>query len=183
MPRSASPFRALRCSRELLGLLLVTNLGCEVASVDVVRHGVATIPKDGAFEIMRFEDFELELGEIEDTQGIERRDVSDATLDRLVIEVLSPEPADLSFVDQIQVYAETPQLGRVRVAYVGEVPPDTRVVELDTDDVDLRNYVAADTVTFVAVIDGAMPATDVKVRATAELNVGVTLRGACSQSR
>lgn len=169
-------------SRELLGLLLVTSLGCEVTTVDVVRHGTATIPKDGAFELMRFRDFEVELGEIEDTMDIERKDLSDATLDRLTLEVLSPDDADLSFIDEIEVYAESDQLGRVRVAYLGEVADGATEVELETDDVDLRNYVAAPEVTLVAVIDGAMPEQNVKVRARAELNVGVTLRGACSHT-
>lgn len=170
-------------SRELVGVLLVTSLGCEVANVDVVRHGTATIPKDGAFEVMRFDNFELALGEIQDEMGIERKDVSDATLDRLTLEVLSPDDQDLSFIDAIEVFAEADGLGRVRVAFLDDVADGAHEVELETDDVDLRNYVAAPEVTFVAVIDGSMPDRDVKVRATAQLNVGVTLRGACSHSR
>jgi hypothetical protein len=169
-------------SRELLGLMLVASLGCEVANVDVVRHGTATIPKDGAFEVMRFDGFELTLGEIHDEMGIERKDVSDATLEQLTLEVLSPDGADLSFIDRIEVFAESDELGRVRVAYLDDVVDGARLVELETDDVDLRSYVAAPEVSLVAVIDGAMPEVDVQVRATALLNVGVTLRGACSHA-
>lgn len=168
--------------RETVALALVAMLGCEVGDFDVVRRKTVTIPADDSgedIEIMELDDLEIVLAEIEDTQDIGREDLSAAVLDRLTLEVLEPVGADLAFAERIEVFAEAPGLDRVRVASQTEFPRGDELVELELDDVDLRKYVAAASTTFVAQVGGVAPPIDVRVKATATLHIGVTLRGAC----
>jgi hypothetical protein len=169
--------------REVIGVAMLACSGCEVASIDVEREGYAVIPHDGTLELMGLDGFEAVLGQVEDTEDVRREDVSDATLDQLVIEVLDPGQPDLSFITRIEVFAEAPDHERVRVAHGENFPVGVRVVQLEIDDVELRDYVAAQHVSLVASIDGKRPPRDVHVHAVAHLSVGVTLRGACHHAK
>jgi hypothetical protein len=167
--------------RELVCTALLPLVGCEIADLEIEREGTATIARarpPGDVTMMRLDGLQLELAEIQDTEGIAPEDISDATLDELTLEIVDAKDGDLAFLDRVEIYAEAPDLARVRVAHragFGKI----RSAEFDIDDVDLRDYVAAPTVTLVAVIDGTAPRTDVEVRAHARLDVGVTVRGAC----
>ena len=169
--------------REFLAVALMATLGCEVADFDVERNGTATIPRGITGEdlqLMRLDDMEIVLTEIEDTHGIAREDLSDAEITSFTLTVLEPDGTDLSFATSIEVFAEAEGLERVRIAHQTEFPSGEDVIDLETDDVDLRDYVAAPSVTLVARIDGVTPPADVQVEAAAELHLGATLRGACN---
>lgn len=170
-------------ARNVLAAALMTAVGCEIADFDVERSGVATIPSrpdTAAITVMELDGFEVVLAEIEDTEDIGPEDISGAELRRFTIEVLDPEGDDLAFVEGIEIYAESPELERVRIAHLDDaVPRGTQRIELEVDGADLHDYIVAPTVTLSAVVDGDAPETDVRVRATALLNIGATLRGAC----
>ena len=68
----------------------------------------------------------------------------------------------------------------VRIAYQDEFPVGEPIVAFETDDVNLRDYVASRSVTIRAEISGDAPEELVEVEATANILVGVTLRGACN---
>jgi hypothetical protein len=187
MPADSSSTRSATTRlRSIVGAALLATLGCEVADFDVERHGTAVIPHEGpseAFELMELDGLEIVLAEIEDTEDIGREDISHADLRQLTLEVLDPAGSDLAFVDRIEIFAESDDLQRVRVAHRDHLPRNASSVDLEIDDVDLRDYIAAPTVTLVAVVDGSSPPTDVRVKATARLNIGATLRGACDHGR
>jgi hypothetical protein len=169
--------------REILAVALMATLGCEVADFEVERSGSATIPRAHGGEdlqMMRLDDMELVLTEIEDTHGIRREDLSQAEIVSFSLTVLEPADMDLSFATSIEVFAEAEGLDRIRIAHQEVFPPGELVIDLETDDVDLRDYVAAPSVTLVARIDGLAPRADVRVQADAELLLGATLRGACN---
>ncbi|MBC8073751.1 MAG: hypothetical protein IAG13_35855 [Deltaproteobacteria bacterium] len=169
-------------ARNLIAAALMTAVGCEIADFDVERSGTATIPSRPdaeAITVMELDGFEIVLAEIEDTENIGPEDISGAELRRFTIEVLDPADAELSFVDGIEIYAEAPDLERVRIAHLDEVPRGAQRIELEVDGVDLHDYIIAPVVTLSAVVDGDAPETDVRVRAVAVLNIGATLRGAC----
>jgi hypothetical protein len=180
---ATTPSLGLRARlREILALALLATLGCEIADFEVERQEIATIPRERAeepFEMMELDGLEIVLGEVQDDHEVGREDISRAELVRITLTVIEPAAADLSFVDRIEVFAEAPDLPRVRVAHLDQTPRQSNDVELEIDDVDLRDYVASDRVTLVARIDGQAPAMDVRVRATVVLDIGVTVRGAC----
>lgn len=176
---SIAPHAALR-GRELVAVALLLSFACEAADFQMRRRGTATIPNDGGeVEMMRLDDLELEIAELQSDRDIHRDDITDASLTKVRLEVLSPAGADLAFADSIELFAEAPGLERVRVAHRDAFPPGTRDVDLELDDIDLADYVAASEVTLIAVVDGEAPGQDVEVRAWADIDVGVTVRGAC----
>jgi hypothetical protein len=173
----------MACTREILAVALMATLGCEVADFEVQRSGSATIPRGHVgedLEVMRLDDMEIVLAELEDTHDIAREDLSEAEITRFTLTVIDPAGTDLSFASNIEVFAEAEGLERIRIAHLDEFPPGEQVVDLETDDVDLRSYVAAPNVTLVARIDGVSPPADVRVQADADLHLGATMRGACN---
>jgi hypothetical protein len=120
------------------------------------------------------------LAEIEDEHGVAREDVAEAEITRFTIEVLDPPGMDLAFAESIEVYAVAPGLETVRIGHLDEFPSGARIVDLETDDIELRDYVAADNVKLVARIDGQAPTADVRIQARADLHIGVTVKGACN---
>lgn len=171
----------MRSLRETLAVALLATSGCEVADFDVVREGTATIPRGTIgddFHMMEIDD-ELVLAEIQDEHDVGREDVADAEITRFTLEVFDPAGIDFAFAHRIEVFAEAPGLESVRIAHQDRFPAGARIIELETDDVDLRDYVAAPTVTLVARVDGVAPPADVRLKGRADLHLGVTLRGAC----
>lgn len=168
--------------RDALGVALLWALGCELADFEVERSGYAVISADDdtdEVEVMRLDGLEIVLAEIEDTEDIGTEDISRAEIRKLTIEVVHPLGSDLAFVDRIEIFADSPDLGRVRVAYADELPRGEARVDLEIDGVDLQKYIAAPTATLIAVIDGTAPEREIRVLATAKLEVGATVRGAC----
>ena len=173
----------LRRLREGIGVLAILVAGCEVTDVNIEQVGTAFIPRDhtvGPVEMPEMEDLDLVLAVI-DNPGVGGEDITDATITSLRVEVLSPETADLAFAESVEVFAEAPGMGRVRIAHQDEFPAGEQIVEFETDDVDLRDYVASRSVTIRAEISGDAPEELVEVEAVANLNVGVTMRGVCNQ--
>jgi hypothetical protein len=180
MTRSAGVFARVR---ESVALAVLATSGCEITDVEIERSGTATIPEaptNGPFAMARIDDLELELGEIEDEHDIGTEDISSAEVMRFTVEAIDPGTADLSFIDRIEVFAQSDDLEEVRVAHLDENPGEVAFVALAIDDVELREYVAADLVTLVARFDGESPRTDVVLRATVVMDIGVTVRGACN---
>ncbi len=166
-----------------MGLLLLAALACEAADVQLRRSGTATIPRDDPGDdivMMRLDDLELELAHLDPQRDIDPDEIANARLTKVRLEVLKPSGADLSFADSIELFAEAPGLERVRVAHRDGFPPGTRTINFDLDEVDLAAYVAASEVTLVALVNGEAPADDVDVSAAADIDIGVTVRGACN---
>jgi hypothetical protein len=175
----------LRRLREGIGLLAILAGGCEVTEVDIEQTGTAFIPRDhtvGPVEMPEMENLDLVLAIIENP-GVGGEDITEAVITSLRVEVLEPEAGDLAFAERVEVFAEAPGLERVRVAWQDEFPAGEPIVEFETDDVNLRDYVASRSVTIRAEISGDAPDELVEVEAVANLNVGVTLKGACNHMK
>jgi hypothetical protein len=175
----------LRRLREVVGVLAILLSGCEVTEVDIEQTGTAFIPRDhtvGAVEMPEMENLDLVLAVIENP-GVGGEDITQAEITSLRVEVLEPEGGDLAFADRVEVFAEAPGMERVRIAHQDRFPVGAQIVEFETDDVNLRDYVASRSVTIRAEIVGEAPEELVEVEAVANLNVGVTLRGACNQMK
>jgi hypothetical protein len=182
-PVLAACAAALRRTRSIVGVALLATVGCEIADFEIERDGTATIRRGdagGDVDMLRLDD-EYVLADIEDEYDVGPDDLADAEITRFSLETLGPDRTSLDFVDRIEVFAVAPDLEPLRIAHVDDVPPGATSVEFAIDDVDLLDYVAAPHVTFVARIDGVAPPVDVRVQASVELRIGVTLRGACNQ--
>lgn len=164
------------------GGVALCSIGCQVTEIEIERSGSAVIPSAGItdeFVMDNLSDMDFVLEEFSDL-GVEREDLSKAHLSGLEVAILSPGGVDFSFADRIEVFADAPDLGRVRIAYQDTFPVGAPSIAFDLDGADLREYLASESFSIVAVFDGGSPQQNIEVQGTATITVGVTVAGACN---
>lgn len=112
-------------------------------------------------------------------QGVEPGDIVESFLTELSLAATSPSGADLTFLDRVDVYVESPGEPRVLVATQDAFPPGQGKVTFDLEDVDLTPYIVSQSLTMSTDVTGRRPKDDTVVEAAFSLSVGVTGQGAC----
>ncbi|WP_430908122.1 hypothetical protein [Maribacter sp. 2-571] len=68
--------------------------------------------------------------------------IEEIKLKSLRLELASPEDADFSFLESVEIFISAEDLPELQVATIVEVPMDAgTVIELDTSDDDLKDYI------------------------------------------
>jgi hypothetical protein len=116
-------------------------------------------------------------------QGVEPGDIQEVFLSALELTALSPDGSDLSFIESLDVYVESPNLPEVLVASQNNFPAGQAFVTFDLEDVDLTEYVVSESLTLFTDVTGNQPAEDTKVQAYVALDIRVTARGVINQAR
>ncbi|MEP2689458.1 hypothetical protein [Maribacter dokdonensis] len=120
----------------------------ELTKFDMEYSQRATIPSSAGIDLP-FDVFTPEMEtnsestfEVNDT----RKDlIEEIKLTELELVVISPDTADFSFLNTIEVYISADDLEEIRIAYLEEVPEDAgNVITLDTSDADLKEYIKKD---------------------------------------
>ncbi|MEO9662264.1 MAG: hypothetical protein ABJL43_17740 [Maribacter dokdonensis] len=120
----------------------------ELTKFDMEYSQRATIPSSAGIDLP-FDVFTPEMEtnsestfEVNDT----RKDlIEEIKLTELELVVISPDTADFSFLNSIEVYISADDLEEIRIAYLEEVPEDAgNVITLDTSDADLKEYIKKD---------------------------------------
>ncbi|MFV1448780.1 hypothetical protein VBZ51_06520 [Maribacter sp. HS] len=120
----------------------------ELTKFDMEYSQSATIPSSAGIDLP-FDVFTPEMEtnsestfEVNDT----RKDlIEEIKLTELELVVISPDTADFSFLNSIEVYISADDLEEIRIAYLEEVPEDAgNVITLDTSDADLKEYIKKD---------------------------------------
>ncbi|WP_405412468.1 hypothetical protein [Maribacter sp. Asnod1-A12] len=120
----------------------------ELTKFDMEYSQRATIPSSAGIDLP-FDVFTPEMEtnsestfEVNDT----RKDlIEEIRLTELEMVILSPDGADFSFLNSIEVYISADDLEEIKIAYLEEVPEDAgSVITLDTSDADLKEYIKKD---------------------------------------
>jgi len=120
----------------------------ELTKFDMEYSQRATIPSSAGIDLP-FDVFTPEIEtnsestfEVNDT----RKDlIEEIKLTELELVIISPDGADFSFLNSIEVYISADGLEEIKIAYLEEVPDDAgSVVTLDTADTDLKEYIKSD---------------------------------------
>ncbi len=114
-------------------------------------------------------------------QGVEPGDVQEVFLEYFELKAISPSGADLSFLESMDIYVESPGLPQVLIASAGSFPEGQALVGFQVMDEDLTDYVVSQSMTLTTDITGHRPDDDTTVEARFDLAVGVTTQGACNQ--
>jgi hypothetical protein len=167
-------------------MLALLSLGCgELLTLRVSAQAQTQVAGAGALgavlgealALTGWEGLEVALDEDLANQGVERGDITEAHLERLV---LSSPDGSLDFLTSITVEVTCDSLPRTRVASTEDVPPGARSVELTLEDVDLAPCLVEDSLQFTTTVTGSAPQQDTTVTADVTLAVGVTAQGACN---
>jgi len=120
----------------------------ELTKFDMEYSQRATIPSSAGIDLP-FDVFTPEMEtnsestfEVNDT----RKDlIEEIKLTELEMVIISPDGADFSFLNSIEVYISADGLEEIKIAYLEEVPDDAgSVITLDTADTDLKEYIKSD---------------------------------------
>lgn len=120
----------------------------ELTKFDMEYSQRATIPSSAGIDLP-FDVFTPEIEtnsestfEVNDT----RKDlIEEIKLTELEMVIISPDDADFSFLNSIEVYISADGLEEIKIAYLEEVADDAgSVITLDTSDTDLKEYIKSD---------------------------------------
>jgi len=171
-------------------VLVWSACGGDLFTVGVEDEATTTIPAATPLEVLLgdvgFGDFaSMDLTSSQEirNQGVEPGDIEEVFLVAFELEALSPDGADLSFIDRMELYVEAPGLPRRRVASQDDFPAGEAVVAFELEGVDLTDYVVSEAMTLSTEVEGRRPDDDTEVEARYGIDVGVTAQGACNQVR
>ena len=132
----------------LLALITSCDKLDELTKFDMEYSQRATIPSSAGIDLP-FDVFTPEIEtnsestfEVNDT----RKDlIEEIKLTELEMVIISPDGADFSFLNSIEVYISADGLEEIKIAYLEEVADDAgSVITLDTSDTDLKEYIKSD---------------------------------------
>jgi hypothetical protein len=179
----------MRISVGIALLALVLWGGCSGLHVDVEQTGRTVIPAGSVVQELlggvgfgQFSDMDITHDEAIENQGIEPGDIDEARVTEFRLDAADPPGADLSFIDDMQIYVEAPDLPRVLVASQSDFPEGADSVSFDLEDVDLTEYVVSQSLTITTEVSGRSPDAETTIDAMVEMRVGVTQQG-CNHAR
>ena len=117
-----------------------------------------------------------------ENQGVEPGDIREVYLTDFVLTATDPPDADLSFLERVDIVVSSPGLPERVIATASDFPAGLASVDFELEDVDLTDYVVAESMTLTTDASGRRPGDDTTVRADFAIDVGVTGRGACNQA-
>tara|TARA_R110002111_G_scaffold148719_1_gene215818 strand:+ start:364 stop:897 length:534 start_codon:yes stop_codon:yes gene_type:complete len=132
----------------LLVLFTACDIIDELTKFDMEYSQRATIPSSTGINLP-FDVFTPEMEtNSESTFAVNdtRKDlIEEIKLTNLELVMISPEEADFSFLNSIEVYISADGLEEILIANLDEVPEDAgNVITLDTSDTDLKEYIKKD---------------------------------------
>ena len=169
--------------------LLMLGVGCDngaLFTIDVSESATAEIPGSGPLGDVTnlvgdlgFGGFaEMNIVESEElaNQGISPGDIEEASLSAFSLTVEAPTDGDLSFIESMDVFVESPDLPKELVA--SQTAFDANSVTFDLVALDLTSYIVSESLTITTDVSGTPPEEDTTIRADIVLTVGVTAQGA-----
>ena len=175
--------------RKIIWPLVLLVTGCDngaLFSIDIAESATAEIPGSGPLgEVtnlvgdLGFGGFtEMNIVESEElaNQGVSPGDIEQAALTSFSLTVEAPADADLSFIETMDVFVESPELPKELVA--SQTVFEANSVTFDLVDLDLTAYIVSESLTITTDVSGTPPEEDTTIRADVVLTVGVTAQGA-----
>ena len=114
-------------------------------------------------------------------QGVEPGDIREARLTYFELSVLSPEGADLSFIEAMSVSIQAPEVEAETLALQDSFGEGESEVSFVIEDVDITPYVVSQSLTILTDVTAHRPSETVEVEARFGVDVTATVQGAVNQ--
>ena len=114
-------------------------------------------------------------------QGVAPGDIREARLVNFELRVLSPEGGDLSFMEDMRVSVESPDLDMETLAVQNSFPEGESVVSFVLEDLDLTPYVVSQSLSIYTDVTAHRPSESVEIEAWFQVDVTATVQGAVNQ--
>ncbi|TLP82647.1 hypothetical protein [Maribacter sp. ACAM166] len=120
----------------------------ELTKFDIEYSQQATIPSSTGINLP-FDVFTPEMetnSESKFSVNDTRKDlIEEITLTELELVIISPDNADFSFLNSIEVYISADDLEEIKIAFLDDVPENSgNKITLNTSDIDLKEYIKKD---------------------------------------
>lgn len=152
--------------------------------LDIKRSSTATIPGGnilsqlvGSLGFSDLADMDLKDSQELKNQGVKPNEIDSVKLDSLTLDIVSPAGQDFGFLDDVSFFIEAPGLEKKRIAHGEAFAPGLAHVGLDVDDVELKPYVTAASMSITSEVQGHQPNQETKVKATVVLTVDIDVGG------
>lgn len=112
-------------------------------------------------------------------QGATKDNIDSVKISALSMTVVAPASGqDFTFLTSLKFYVESPGQPRLLIASGGPFPEGASKVELTLEDVDLKPYATAETMSITTEANGRRPPQETTVDAAISLDVDVNVGGA-----
>ena len=175
----------------LLGIIgLTTCAGLDNINIDV--QGETTIPKRtlvddliGELAFIGFDGIDITQSQRFQNEGYTKDQIDSVRLAGFQLRVESPESGNFDFLESISFFVEAEGQPRVKIAEFDPIPDGKKELDLQIEDVELRPYIVAPSVTITTSASGLRPEEETKVIADLVFNVDINVSGAlgCSVSK
>jgi hypothetical protein len=121
--------------------------------------------------------FDINQSEQIQNQGVDKDDINSARLRSLRVNVVSGDSLE-SFLSSIAFYVQSDGLPEQRVAHregIEQLPPDTRSIDCEIDDVELKPYITAPSMQIVTRATGQFPRNDTTLEAAMVLRLNISI--------
>ena len=179
----------MHCIRAAVACLALPLVGCgRLLTVEIDTEATTTIEGGTVLEAVvgdlgfgGFLAIDVTDNETLKNQGVEPGDLVAVALRALTLEAEDGD-GDLAFIEEIEVFAEAPDLDAVQVAWADTFESGDALVAMNIPDVDLVDYATSAQMTLRSEARARRPTQTTRVRARATLEVQATVRGAARQA-
>lgn len=165
-------------------MLILSLLACGLTTISIDESAQTEVPKATLAETLlgdmgfgAFVSMDLTESSELQNQGVEPGDVEDVFLTYMELEAMDPQGSDLSFLNEMRIFVEGPDLERRELASSVDFPEGESVVVFTIEDVDLTEYVVSQSMTFDTEVNASRPDEDTLVEARFGVDVRVTGQG------
>lgn len=176
-----------RARRSSLALLVLAGLGtCSgLDTLAVEERASATVSAASPLETListvgfpELASLDLTDNQTLQNQGVSRSQIDSVILVRLALAVISPSGQDLSFLDEMRFFVSAPELPRQEIAARTSFEAGQSFVEFELREVELADYVAAESMSIDTEATGRRPAQETQLEITLDFLVDVDVAGA-----
>ena len=107
-------------------------------------------------------------------QGVKPGDIR--TAEMLTLSLESVSGSDLSFLDEMKIFVEGPDLDRKLIAHADAFTGET-LVDFEVEPIDLTDYITSTSMSLITEVNGHRPDQRTEVKAHFRIDVGVTPQG------
>jgi hypothetical protein len=166
--------------------LLPLLVACGILSFSVEQHATTTVEGAGVLgsllgvlDLGGFDDFDVEIEQKMQDQGVADGDLRSVTLSTLALSSAD----DLSFITSMDVYVSGDGVDEVLVASVDDIPAGATDVALTTTGADLTDIVVAGGMAFRVDASGNAPEDDTDIDVHVVVDIEATPQGACNAAK
>jgi hypothetical protein len=165
----------------LLGCSSLLTISIEETAITTVEAGTVLEELLGDLGFEDFVTMDLTASEALQNQGVEPGDISSSALTLLELSVIEPDNGDLSFLENMVISVESPDVTSALVASQDTFPVGVGTVLFDLEELDLTPYIVSQSLSLTTEVSASRPEEETVIQARFIVDVTATVQGVKNQ--